>query len=696
MPIHKCSNGKYRIGEGDCVFESKEKAERAYHAYLAQKHDDLSLEDIIKRQENSACKRRLIQMGFSQNEAETACAALLLKKDEEESFHEPEYDPLLMFVDDECVNNKISIFHNEHPDWSHDKCVAAAIGYCNKKGDSAIVEMIRKAGGKQKTSNVERTGSTVLRKLVSLIKTIKTKKGLKVGHMGLPPALMALPMKNLNRLQTKMERQVTEEEKYLTAEQQAQRAEYAKTMHKQDEIEWTEEMTNEFAEDFEKAKQDYMKLYPDKSEEEIINMLFSSMSGTIRTDSMWIIDKAEFGNANTNLNNIIKVPVTIAREIIQTYYFENEDGTVRSEEHFKPYEELKMAAVGLDELPMLIEHHDSWDDNMIIGYVRQIVADDKQRSIRGMAYFDINKIPQYLYDVLKTGGMVGVSIGFLAELGISGYWNGDYYDHLQKNIVYEHLAICLDSKPRCPLPLCGVNVEDKKIQDNVKFTIINKDNCYYNINKIIDSEETRIKNKYLESENKSDNMTEDSFPDPKSGKVVAEEPKDLATILKYMRAYINGMTEEIERSNFSNKRVAELLAMTDKDEDKTLKDEDNMNEKEFQDAIAIKDKRIADLEKFVIDSIKKEIMEFTTEDQQKQLKLDSLNCITKLETIRDTVTIFKPIEKEAEVLPTESKKELKDELKDKSDKAKRVDSSKLFAKTNEEFDLSTIEFLEDK
>ncbi len=39
MPVKKCSNGKYKIGEnGKCMYDSKEKAEKAYKAYLAKKH----------------------------------------------------------------------------------------------------------------------------------------------------------------------------------------------------------------------------------------------------------------------------------------------------------------------------------------------------------------------------------------------------------------------------------------------------------------------------------------------------------------------------------------------------------------------------------------------------------------------------------------------------------------------------------
>jgi len=38
MPVVKCSNGKYRIGKGECIYDTKEKAEKekAYKAILAQ------------------------------------------------------------------------------------------------------------------------------------------------------------------------------------------------------------------------------------------------------------------------------------------------------------------------------------------------------------------------------------------------------------------------------------------------------------------------------------------------------------------------------------------------------------------------------------------------------------------------------------------------------------------------------------
>jgi len=35
MPVEQCSNGKYRIGDGECVYNTERAANRAYQAYLA-------------------------------------------------------------------------------------------------------------------------------------------------------------------------------------------------------------------------------------------------------------------------------------------------------------------------------------------------------------------------------------------------------------------------------------------------------------------------------------------------------------------------------------------------------------------------------------------------------------------------------------------------------------------------------------
>jgi len=42
MPVIKCSNGKYRIGSGECIYDSKEKANRAYMGYLGSKYGKMA------------------------------------------------------------------------------------------------------------------------------------------------------------------------------------------------------------------------------------------------------------------------------------------------------------------------------------------------------------------------------------------------------------------------------------------------------------------------------------------------------------------------------------------------------------------------------------------------------------------------------------------------------------------------------
>ena len=48
MPVHKCPNGKYRIGSGECIYDSKAKAESAYKGYLAQNREDLKHEIVFE------------------------------------------------------------------------------------------------------------------------------------------------------------------------------------------------------------------------------------------------------------------------------------------------------------------------------------------------------------------------------------------------------------------------------------------------------------------------------------------------------------------------------------------------------------------------------------------------------------------------------------------------------------------------
>ena len=505
-------------------------------------------------------------------------------------------------------------------------------------------------GGGGEATPLKRTSSISLRKFATLIKLIQTKKALKIGHAGILPFKIELPQKNLNRLQTKLEKLVTEETKLLTAEQQEQRAQYAKYMKKSDSIDIIPEIEKniEFIID---------NNTPIDAENDIINYLTPSEF----KDHIWVDSGVEFGKINTGMNNIIKVPIILAKEGIQEYQFQNDDGSIRKEYHLKSYPELKKAIRGLDVLHMIIEHKELWNYGDAVGCVRQIVADPKLRAIRGMGYFKKDSIPKYLLDILTNGLPFGVSIGFLAEKGEGGEFDGKTYDYIQKNMQLDHLAICIDSTPRCSLPDCGGNIEKFEAGDNIEFTVIKKSDYYYNINNIIfDSKETieKIPQEEILGENQHMDDTEDAKPD---------KPEDQEEMLGKLKAWLEAMHPD-KKSSIKDEII------------KLFGDSKNMDEKEYVDALAKKDTEINNLSDRFKKIYIKEIKSFS--NKFSDAKLDEMS-LTKLEMLVDLVSdpdIRK--EKKAEVLPMKGEDKKDAEQKDKP---KRINPSEVFSDINKEF-----------
>ena len=50
MPVYSCGNGKFRIGDGECMYTSRASAERAYVAYLAQENDEKGEQNNYKEE----------------------------------------------------------------------------------------------------------------------------------------------------------------------------------------------------------------------------------------------------------------------------------------------------------------------------------------------------------------------------------------------------------------------------------------------------------------------------------------------------------------------------------------------------------------------------------------------------------------------------------------------------------------------
>lgn len=644
----------------------------------------------MQRGVHANCINRLLFMGFDRIRAEVICASKFFSQSKDEvnvDFVDAEEGTILDLDDAEnqsCVNKKISIFKNEHPDWSHQHVIAAAIGYCKQKRKQDAIKSVAEAKG---VLEVERVANISLSKFVTLVKNIKSKKGMKVGGMGVLPFKTGLPMKNLNRLQTKLERLFTEEQKWLTMEELLKRNRYMTVMKKGD-SEPNEDSLGDIIFDYiESVVKTHVGISPEWILKEIIDKI------QMQRDSYWVSSPVTITKVNDGLNNIIKCPVILAREMIKLY----EGGKVK---HFASFKELKLAVEELDKLPVVIEHQDEVDDINRVGWIKELRADSELKGIRGVAYLVESKLPIEVRKALSSGIPFPVSIGFFCRLGDSGTWEGKDYDASQEGIVLHHLAICVASIARCPTGYCGLNLDSIDGISKSKVTILNKGDYFINICKLLSLQDNKTEtNKQTISKiNEEIEMQEDSFEfnieSNPSGKIAGNEPKDLEAFLTKLRKFMAGQI--LEDPKITMARM--LSAFKD-----SIKSDETMEQKDIDKLVAdAVESKNAELAKLLEDSEKdkKELKELK---EKKRLRLvDSIKGFTdkysedelkemplkELEIVEDATIRFQPsYEKPDATLPTKGK-EAPEKMKKDSGRYRRKDPRELYKDINKDFDLS--------
>lgn len=384
-------------------------------------------------------------------------------------------------------------------------------------------------------------------------------------------------------------------------------------------------------------------------------------SGCDKSDSFaWFAEDAEFGTVN-RLNNVLKIPVILAREMIQSY-----DSQGKKVKHFKPYDELKKAIEGLkDDLPVIIEHS-QWTDDDVVGYVREFRADEKDRSIKGVAYLTESLLPEAIADILKKSMVVPVSIGFWADIAEGGEFNGEKYDHTQKDMALNHLAICIRSIARCPPNQCGLNLDSEKTSEADGEILINKGNYYYYINKEENENITKI-------QEIGDNMgdirnfnAEKYIKEPSAGIKTSESvhPTKIGGDLRALFAKLMDWVGNIPQENIRKDAEDLLISLINHvSEDEKMGDSEEHTKlesriKELEDSVKEKDEMISKYEekerKILIDSIKK-FAAFKDEDLKER-------CIRELEIIADTVSKFEPSMSKPKVFqkPKQTKETIED------------------------------------
>lgn len=69
MPVRKCSNGKWRVGSGACIYDTKEKAIKVYQAILAQgkfevEKVSLDYDGVLSTDKGKELLKRLLSEGI--------------------------------------------------------------------------------------------------------------------------------------------------------------------------------------------------------------------------------------------------------------------------------------------------------------------------------------------------------------------------------------------------------------------------------------------------------------------------------------------------------------------------------------------------------------------------------------------------------------------------------------------------------
>jgi len=146
-------------------------------------------------------------------------------------------------------------------------------------------------------------------------------------------------------------------------------------------------------------------------------------------------------------------PVTLIREGVYPY----EDGMV-----LKPGDELAKGAevsrlyVAWDHPPVRIITQPQEIKGTVDGLRAE--KDSKGVKIKGTLTFIKNRLTADQLELIRSKIRRDVSLGFYFTIDRTpGTWNGQRYDYVQRNYVFDHVASV--DHGRCPFPQCGIGVD---------------------------------------------------------------------------------------------------------------------------------------------------------------------------------------------------------------------------------------------
>ena len=139
MPVYKCSNGKYRIGNGSCIYETAGKAEKVYRAILAQgefaaKVVSFDFDDTLSTSKGQEKAKQMLAEGYR-----VLIITARQSKDSKEVFD----------VADKLGIRRSDIFFTSGKNkWETVKRLGVAIHYDNNQEQIDLINKMTKTEGK--------------------------------------------------------------------------------------------------------------------------------------------------------------------------------------------------------------------------------------------------------------------------------------------------------------------------------------------------------------------------------------------------------------------------------------------------------------------------------------------------------------------------------------------------------------------
>jgi len=140
MPIYKCSsNGKYRIGNGSCIYSNKAQAEKVYRAILAQgefaaKVVSFDFDDTLSTSKGQEKAKQMLAEGYR-----VLIITARQSKDSKEVFD---------VADKLGIRRSDIYFTNGGNKWSVVKRLGVAIHYDNNQEQIDLINKMTKTEGK--------------------------------------------------------------------------------------------------------------------------------------------------------------------------------------------------------------------------------------------------------------------------------------------------------------------------------------------------------------------------------------------------------------------------------------------------------------------------------------------------------------------------------------------------------------------